>query len=51
MTVAKAVKKFERLERLCHFLKLGEEERVRRIMEMLRPDIAIFVESGKQPTR
>ena len=49
MTVTEAVRKFERLERLCPFLKLGEGERIRRMLEMFRPDIAIFVETCRQP--
>ena len=49
MTVTEAVRKFERLERLCHFLKLGERERIRKMLEMFYPDIAIFVKTGGQP--
>ena len=50
MTVTKAIKKFERLERLCSFLKLDEGERIRKMLEMFRPDITIFVEKGGQYT-
>ena len=46
MTVAEIVRKFERLERLCQFLQLSEEERIRRMLEMFRPKIAIFVKTG-----
>ena len=49
MTVTKAIRKFERLERLCCFLKLDEEERIRKMLEMFRPNIAIFIETGRQP--
>ena len=50
MTVIEAIKKFERLERLCLFLKLDEEERIRKMLEMFHPDITIFVETGGQHT-
>ena len=46
ITVIEAVSKFERLERLCPFLKLGEGDRIRSMLEMFRPDIAKFVEIG-----
>ena len=48
--MTKAIRKFERLERLCPFFKLDEEERIRKTLEMFHCDIAIFVEIGKQPT-
>ena len=50
MTVIKAIKKFERLERLRAFPKLDEGERIRKMMEMFHPDITIFIEIGRQPT-
>ena len=49
MTVAEIVRKFERLERLCQFLQLSEGERICRMLEMFRPEIAIFVETGGLP--
>ena len=49
MTVAETVRKFERLERLCQFLQLSEEERIRRMLEMFHPVIAILVETGGIP--
>ena len=49
MTVAETVRKFERLERLCQFLQLSEEERIRRMLETFRPEIAIFVETDGLP--
>ena len=51
MAVTEAIKKFDRLEKLCHFLKLDEEkERICKMLEMFRSDFAIFVETGGQPT-
>ena len=49
MTLRKVIRKFERLERLCPFLKLNEGEKIRKILGMFRPDIVIFVEIGGQP--
>ena len=49
MTVVETVRKFERLERLCQFLQLSEEERIRRMLETFHPEIAIFVETGELP--
>ena len=49
MTVAETVRKFERLEGLCQFLQLSEEGRIRRMLEMFRPEIAIFTETGGLP--
>ena len=46
MTVTEIVRKFEELERLCQFLQLNEGERVRRMLETFRPEIAIFVETS-----
>ena len=46
ITVVETVRKFERLERLCQFLQLGEGERVRKMLKTFRPEIAIFVETG-----
>ena len=50
MTVTEAVRKFEKLERMCPFLKLIEKERVLRMMDMFHPDIAIFAETDEQLT-
>ena len=46
MTVAAAVKKFEQLARLCPYLVPTEDQRVRRMLEMFRPDISLAIESG-----
>ena len=50
MIVTKAIKKFERLERLCPFLKLDKEERICKTLEMFYCNIAIFVATSRQPT-
>ena len=44
MTVADAVKKFERLDKLCPYLVSTEDQRVKRRLEMFRPDISLSVE-------
>ncbi|KAL5583320.1 hypothetical protein UlMin_015762 [Ulmus minor] len=49
MTVMEAVRKFEQLARLCPFLANTEEERLRRMMDMFCPDIALAIESGGGP--
>ncbi|KAL5557270.1 hypothetical protein UlMin_039506 [Ulmus minor] len=41
MTVAEAVRKFERLAKLCPYLVPTEEQRVKRMLEMFRPDISL----------
>ncbi|KAL5555998.1 hypothetical protein UlMin_038234 [Ulmus minor] len=41
MTVADAVRKFERLAKLCPYLVPTEEQRVKRMLEMFRPDISL----------
>ena len=46
MSVAETIRKFERLERLCQFLQLSEWERICRMLETFRLEIAIFVETG-----
>ncbi|KAL5559060.1 hypothetical protein UlMin_035271 [Ulmus minor] len=46
MTVADAVRKFERLATLCPYLVPTEEQRVKRMLEMFRPDISLSVEGG-----
>ena len=51
MTFAEAVKKFKRLANLCPYLVPTEEQRIKRMLEMFRPDIALAIESGgDQPT-
>ena len=50
MIVAKAVKNFERLARLCSYLVPTEEQRTKRILEMFRPNISLAIENiGDQP--
>ncbi|KAL5546420.1 hypothetical protein UlMin_006107 [Ulmus minor] len=49
MTVADAVRKFERLAKLCPYLVPTEEQRVKRMLEMFRPDISLSVEGGSDP--
>ena len=49
MTVADAVWKFERLAKLCPYLVPTEEQRVKRMLKMFRPDISLSVEGGSDP--
>ncbi|KAL5547129.1 hypothetical protein UlMin_006816 [Ulmus minor] len=49
MTVVEAVRKFERLAKLCPYLVPTEEQRVKRMLEMFRPDISLSVEGGSDP--
>ncbi|KAL5578108.1 hypothetical protein UlMin_019807 [Ulmus minor] len=42
-------KKFERLAKLCPYLVPTEEQRVKRMLEMFRPDISLSVEGGSDP--
>ncbi|GMN63106.1 hypothetical protein TIFTF001_032196 [Ficus carica] len=49
MTVLEAVKKFEQLVRLCPELIPNETEKVRRMMNMFRTDIAKQVSAGSSP--
>ena len=46
----KAIRRFERLEKLCPFCKLDREERNREMLKRFHLDITIFVETGGQPT-
>ena len=46
MTVTEAVRKFERLAKLCHYLVPTEEQRIKWMSEIFRSDIALAVESG-----
>ena len=51
MIIAEAVKKFERLAKLCPYLVPTEEQRIKSMLEMFQPDIALAIESGgDQPT-
>ncbi|KAL5542424.1 hypothetical protein UlMin_010134 [Ulmus minor] len=51
MTVIDAVNKFEQLSRLCPSMIRTEEDKLRRIMDMLQPDITLAIESGGSPPR
>ena len=46
MTVIEAVNKFEQLSRLCPFMVRTEEDRLKWMMDMFRPDITLAIESG-----
>ena len=41
--------KFEQLSLLCPFMVRTEEERLRRMMDMFWPNIALAIESGGSP--
>ena len=49
MTVAEAVRKFERLAKLCPYLFPMEEQRVKRMPEMFRQNISLLVEGEGDP--
>ena len=49
MTVIEAVNKFEQLSRLCPHMLRTEEDRLKRMMDMFKPDIALAIESGGSP--
>ena len=49
MTVTEAVTKFNQLARLCPHLVPTEEERVRRMMEMFKPELSMTIDSKNQP--
>ena len=49
MTVTVAVRKFNQLARLCPHLVPTESERVRRMMGMFRPELALAIDSGSHP--
>ncbi|KAL5578237.1 hypothetical protein UlMin_019936 [Ulmus minor] len=49
MLVTEAVRKFDQLARLCPYLVPTEEERVRRMLEMFRPELAVVIDSGDNP--
>ncbi|GMN69765.1 hypothetical protein TIFTF001_038812 [Ficus carica] len=46
LSVTEAVKRFNQLARLCPHMVPNEQERLRRMIEMLRPEIAVIVDSG-----
>ena len=47
MTVAEAIMKFEQLAKLCPYLVTTEEQRVKRMLDMVRSDITLAIESGE----
>ena len=49
MTITKAIRKFERLTKLCPYLVPTEEQQVKRMLEMFRPDISLAIEGGGNP--
>ena len=49
MSVVEAVRNFEQLSPLCHFLVNTEDERLKRMMDMFHPDIALAIENGGSP--
>ncbi|GMN25168.1 hypothetical protein TIFTF001_047705 [Ficus carica] len=49
MSVTEAVRKFDQLARLCPHLVPTEDERVRRMLDMFRPEIAVVIDSGERP--
>ncbi|KAL5543861.1 hypothetical protein UlMin_007645 [Ulmus minor] len=49
MSVTEALRKFDQLARLFPFLVPTEEERVRRMLEILQPELALVIESGHNP--
>ena len=49
MTVAEAIRKFKQFARLCPYLVPTDEHRVKKMLEMFRPDITLAIESGGDP--
>ncbi|GMN24421.1 hypothetical protein TIFTF001_043776, partial [Ficus carica] len=49
ISVTEAVRKFDQLARLCPDLVPTEDERVRRMLDMFRPEIAVVIDSGEKP--
>ena len=47
--MTEAVTKFNQLARLCPHLVPTEEERVRRMMEIFKPELSMAIDSGNQP--
>ena len=46
MTVAKAMKRFERLAKLCPYFFPTKEQQTKRMLEMFWPDISLAIKSG-----
>ncbi|GMN51897.1 hypothetical protein TIFTF001_021054 [Ficus carica] len=49
LSVTKAVMRFNQLKHLCPHMVPNEEERLRRMIRMLRPEITVIVDSGTAP--
>ncbi|GMN22346.1 hypothetical protein TIFTF001_048981 [Ficus carica] len=49
-SVTEAVKRFNQLARLCPHMVPNEQERLRRMIGMLIPEIAVIVDSGTAPS-
>ncbi|KAL5575273.1 hypothetical protein UlMin_016972 [Ulmus minor] len=49
MTVIEVVNKFEQLSRVCPHMLRTEEDRLKRMIDMFKPDIALAIESGGSP--
>ncbi|GMN33421.1 hypothetical protein TIFTF001_046700 [Ficus carica] len=49
LSVTEAVKRFNQLARLCPYMVPNEQERLRRMIGMLKPEIAVIVDSGTTP--
>ena len=49
MTVIDAIDRFNRLARLCPSMVANEENRVRRMMEMFKPELVFNIDSGSSP--
>ncbi|KAL5538583.1 hypothetical protein UlMin_045492 [Ulmus minor] len=49
MNVIEAVNKFEQLSRVCPHMLRTEEDRLKQMMDMFKPDIALAIESGGSP--
>ena len=49
MTVNETVRKFDQLARLCTTLFRIEKDRVTRLLEVLRPELTVLIESGENP--
>ncbi|GMN64787.1 hypothetical protein TIFTF001_033878 [Ficus carica] len=49
MSVTEVVRKFDQLARLCPHLVPTEDERVRRMLDMFHPEIAVIIDSGEKP--
>lgn len=51
MTVTDAVLKFNQLPHLCPNMAPNEEERVRRMLEMFRPELTEIIDTGETPPK